>query len=447
MTAQPLAVGPAFVVVAGASLIVAAVVWRAALLMWNARRIRSALADDDPLQRVAGVEVATMQGLTRHAAALTALARCETDTIVLDALSAAVKRHVWEPGDSRKVVELRLWADRWGRELTTTKSEAPAPTSTAARSDQPLESLRVVVTGAGGPAGVSVVRALSAAGHYVIAVDADPLAAGLHLADESATVPPAYDARFCDLLLDVAGASGADALISTVTEEMLVLSARTDDVRAVVPTWLPPLHALELCNDKWLFACAMQEAGVRVPATGLGSADGVPGPWIVKPRWARGSRGVRFVDRPADLDAALAAAPDPIVQTRINGHEFTVDALVSPDEELIGAVPRWRLETKAGVSTKGRTFSDDRVLCGTAAVLSAVHLQGAANVQGFVAGDDVWFIEVNPRFSGGLPLALAAGADLIGEYLRGVLGLPMRCSSLAYRDGTTMIRHFEEIYS
>jgi carbamoyl-phosphate synthase large subunit len=440
VTAQPLAVGPAFVVLVGVLLIVAAVLWRASLLAWNARRLRAALTDDDPLQRLAGVEVATTQGLTRHAAALIALARGETDTTVLDALSAAVKRHVWEPGDSRNVVELRLWADRWGRNV-------PATTTQSATAVPAPESLRVVVTGAGGPAGVSVVRALSAAGHYVIAVDADPLAAGLHLANESATVPQASDARFCDLLMNVAGDSRADALISTVTEEMLVLSTRVEEVRAVVPTWLPPHNALEICNDKWLFAGAMREAGVRVPATALGSPDGVPGPWVVKPRFARGSRGVRLVDRPADFDAAFAGAPDPIVQTRIMGHEFTVDALMSPDEELIGAVPRWRLETKAGVSTKGRTFSDDRVLCGTAAVLSAVHLQGAANVQGFVDGDDVWFIEVNPRFSGGLPLALAAGADLVGEYLRGVLGLPMRCSRLAYRDGTTMIRHFEEIYA
>jgi len=294
---------------------------------------------------------------------------------------------------------------------------------------------------------VSVVRALSAAGHSVIAVDADPLAAGLHLADEAATVPVANDARFCDVLLDVASERGAEALISTITEEMLVLSARADDVRSVVPMWIPPRAAPETGRDKWAFASAMRDAGIRVPRTALGSADGVPGPWVVKPRFDRGSRGIRFVDRPQDLEAVLDATADPIVQTRITGAEFTVDALMSPDEELVGAVPRWRLETKAGISTKGRTFSDDRVLCGTAAVLSAVHLQGPANVQGFVDGNDVWFIEVNPRFSGGLPLALAAGADLVGEYLRAVLGLPMRCDRLAYRDGTTMIRHFEEIYA
>jgi carbamoyl-phosphate synthase large subunit len=211
--------------------------------------------------------------------------------------------------------------------------------------------------------------------------------------------------------------------------------------------WLPPTRALETCCDKWLFARAMHEAGIRTPATSLDSPDGIPGPWVVKPRRARGSRGVTFVDRAEDLAAALHSVDDPIVQSRVHGDEFTVDALVSRDGELVGAVPRWRIETKAGISTKGRTFADDRVIEGVAVVLSALHFQGVANVQGFVDGDDVCFLEVNPRFSGGLPLSLAAGADLVGEYLRGVLGLSIRCERLAYREGTTMTRYFEEIYA
>ena len=32
----------------------------------------------------------------------------------------------------------------------------------------------------------------------------------------------------------------------------------------------------------------MTAAGLPVPATGLGKAEGVPGPWIVKPRFGRG---------------------------------------------------------------------------------------------------------------------------------------------------------------
>ena len=52
----------------------------------------------------------------------------------------------------------------------------------------------------------------------------------------------------------------------------------------------------------------------------------------------------------------------------------------------------------------------------------------------------------NPRFSGGLPLSLAAGADLVGQYLRGLLGLPMRPERLRARAGVTMVRYFAEVF-
>jgi carbamoyl-phosphate synthase large subunit len=114
---------------------------------------------------------------------------------------------------------------------------------------------------------------------------------------------------------------------------------------------------------------------------------------------------------------------------------------------MVGAVPRWRLETKAGISTKGKTFTRADVTDGVRQVLAAVGLEGAANVQGFVTDDEkVSFVEVNPRFSGGLPLSLAAGADLVGEYLRGVLGEPIRPDRLGFRPGVVMIRYFEEVF-
>ena len=138
---------------------------------------------------------------------------------------------------------------------------------------------------------------------------------------------------------------------------------------------------------------------------------------------------------------------DPIVQTRLTGREFTVDVLVDRAGELAGAVPRWRIETKAGISTKGITFTDDRLVAGVGTVLAAVGLHGPANVQGFVADDGTTsFVEVNPRFSGGLPLSIAAGADLVGEYVRGILGLPVRRERLGFRPGVTMLRHFEEVF-
>jgi carbamoyl-phosphate synthase large subunit len=73
-------------------------------------------------------------------------------------------------------------------------------------------------------------------------------------------------------------------------------------------------------------------------------------------------------------------------------------------------------------------------------------VHGALNLQGFVHDGGATVIEVNPRFSGGLPLALAAGADLVGQFVRGALGLPLQSARLEHRPGVRMIRSFTECF-
>jgi carbamoyl-phosphate synthase large subunit len=307
---------------------------------------------------------------------------------------------------------------------------------------------RVLVTGAGGPAGVAVIRALRGGGVPVVGADADEMAAGLLLADDFGVVPRAEDPTFTDKLFELAQRTSVTALVCTVAEEMVALSRAGEQLAAAgVAAWLPEAHAVETCMDKWRLATRMTAWEIPSPQTGLGSADGIPGPWIVKPRFGRGSRHVYPVDRPEDLRWVLERVPDPIVQTRLSGAEFTVDALVDRDLSLAGAVARWRLETKAGISTKGRTFVDGHLQDLVAALLAALELEGPANVQGFLGEDGCFaLLEVNPRFSGGLPLSLAAGADLVGQYLQGMLGRPIRRERLRYRPEVLMTRYFQEVF-
>jgi carbamoyl-phosphate synthase large subunit len=233
-----------------------------------------------------------------------------------------------------------------------------------------------------------------------------------------------------------------------VAEEMVALGESEGSLAEVgLHTWLPTAQAVQRCVDKWQFANTLEGTGLPYAPTSLGSQDDLAGPWVVKPRFGRGSRDVYFVEDQDELRWALRRVPEPIVQTRLEGREFTVDALVDHAGELAGAVPRWRTETKAGISTKGVTFANDDLVHATGEVLHACGLTGPANVQGFVApSGDFSFVEVNPRFSGGLPLSLAAGADLVGEYLRGIFGLALRRDRLSFRPGVTMLRHFEEIF-
>jgi carbamoyl-phosphate synthase large subunit len=475
-------------VLVGLTLLAMAVGWRAVRLVRVRRGVRGGLTHDDAAVRTAAVQQAAELGLATTAPSLLRAVRAEKDPAVLAAVIETVAGRQWEPASTGSIVELRLWARAYldthpelrarrngsqpilagiagatvppsldparsarfqrGADVAAVE-EPPGAVALETADPDPLHSTTVLVTGVGGAAGVSVLRALQARGHRVVGVDSDPEAVGLALADESHVVPRGDDPHFLAALLRVVTVSSAQAMICTVAEEYAALSGAKEYLdEAGVRTLFPSAATVATCLDKWAFHQAMTVAGLPVPATGLGKAEDVPGPWIVKPRFGRGSRDVHVVPNQTRLRAALAATPQPLVQTQLTGREFTADVLVDGSGAVLAVCPRWRLETKGGISTKGETFADDEVVNVVSLVIKATGLIGPANVQGFVSEDGgVTIHEVNPRFSGGLPLTLHAGADVVTEYLREILGMRPREERLVTRPGVQMRRFLVEVYA
>lgn len=422
--------------------------WREKRKQETERLLEEHLRDPNPVMRGEAARAAAARGLGQSAGMLLQATRTETDPAVLQAIEAAVGSRLWEPVTRPEIVELRRWAAHLdsARESQENRRHGvvPSPDASEGGPDRPVA---VLVTGAGGPAGVAVIRELRRRGHRVVALDADETAVGLDLAHDAHVVPKWDDPAFAGALTAIAAASGAEALICTVAEEYAMIDAGELEA-AGVRTALPKPEAVRACLDKWAFAQAMTRAGISTPATALGNGEGVPGPWVVKPRFGRGSRDVHRARTATELKAAMRWTPDPIVQTEVAGQEFTVDALVDRHATIAGLVPRWRLETRAGISTKGCTFRNPDVEDLAALALRTVELVGPANVQGFATDDgDVVLVEINPRFSGGLPLSLHAGADLVGEYLRMILDQTVRPERLVARPGVTMRRYFEEVFT
>lgn len=341
-------------------------------------------------------------------------------------------------------------ADRLGGERVPPAPAALPEVTAGGKAAPPYRADKpgILVTGAGGAAGVTVIRALMAAGHRVVAADTDPLAVGLRLAHAAQVIPRPADPQFATFLGKLAVAQGAQAIVSTVAEEMPHLWNHRDLFdEAHLATWISDRGVVQACIDKWLFYLAARSAGLPVPPTNLGSAEGVPGPWIVKPRFGRGSRDVISVETPEDLAWVLDHVPSPLVQSRLTGKEFTVDALVARDGSFAGGVPRWRLATRGGITTQGETFTNEALVGLVENVLRGLALRGAANVQGYVSHEgNIAFTELNPRFSGGLALSLAAGADFVGQYVNGLFGLPIDPEKLRYRSGVRMLRYFDEVF-
>jgi carbamoyl-phosphate synthase large subunit len=476
-----------WVLFAGVLLVVGALVWRGVRAAGVRTRLKAGLRSTDPTLRIDAIHQAGELGLATSAPLLLRLVQAEPEPTVLAAVVRTVAGRQWEPASTARLVELRLWArafvdahpelrraENVGEPLrpgvggvATVPSLDPArairyqrggdalslPVSLEQRREEledpdALGPVRVLVTGAGGPAGVSVIQDLRKRGHFVLAVDADPNAVGLRLGDEFEVVPPFGDPTYVAAVVRAATVANIQALICTVAEEYpALISGAAFLAEAHVKLLLPSREAAQTCTDKWQFAECLRSAGLSAPATGRGDAEDIPGPWVIKPRFGRGSRDVYYARTLKDLKDAVRACPDPIVQTQITGREFTCDVLMDASGAMAGGVARWRLETKAGISTKGETFDNPEVIHLSGQVLKAVGLIGPANVQGFVTDEGCVVIhEVNPRFSGGLPLSLASGADLVEEYLRAIMGASVRPERLVGRPGVKMFRYFSEVF-
>ena len=308
---------------------------------------------------------------------------------------------------------------------------------------------KVLVTGAGGPAGVAVIRSLlNRADVDVFAADMDGWASGLYLvaADRRRIVPRGLAPEFVDELIGLCAADSIDVLFSTVDFELPSLAARREELGATVLA-APSLDTLEVTLDKFALSERVWPHA-RVPTTRLVGPAAAEEPWlfpiIVKPRRGAGSRGVRLVHDQAALDA-LGDDPTLIAQELLPGDEFSVDVFANAEGAVIAAVPRTRTRVDSGVSIAGQTVQNDELESTAAAVARAIGLVGVANVQlRYDVNGVAALLEVNPRFPGALPLTIAAGVDMPSLALDLALGLDVP-EHVPFRE-LANVRFLEDIF-
>lgn len=311
--------------------------------------------------------------------------------------------------------------------------------------------VRVLVTGCGGPAAVSILKSLRADPTVdLIAADMDPWAAGLYLVppDSRTLVPAGLDPGFVSAALARCVAMGVNILIPTVDAELRPLAAAWEEfTRAGIDLLLAPGPALDVTLDKLLLArrCSGQ---VRVPRTECFDAAADPASWdypiVVKPRTGSGSRDISVVESAAAL-AAMERSADFILQEYLPGEEYSIDVLADVRGHVVASVPRVRTRVDSGVSVAGRTIHDAELEHFGAAVVTAAGLTFVSNVQcrRDVAGRPA-LLEVNPRFPGTMPLTVASGVDMPRMALDSLRGCPLPARA-DFRE-VAMVRYLEECF-
>ncbi len=171
-------------------------------------------------------------------------------------------------------------------------------------------------------------------------------------------------------------------------------------------------------------------------------------PFFLKPACGSSSVGATRIDNRRQLEFFLNCTPDPVLQEFVGGQEYTLDILADFAGRVCCVVPRLRIETRAGEVSKGMTVKNQALIeAGKAVVEALPGAVGCITVQCFVTSEgEMQFIEINPRFGGGFPLAAQAGADFPRWIIEMMLGRDPQIALDGWIDGLLMLRFDDAVF-
>ena len=291
-----------------------------------------------------------------------------------------------------------------------------------------MASFNVLITAASRR--VPLVRAFRRAldeigGGNVIVTDVNPLSPAVYTADRAYRVPMASDSAYIDEILAICLGERVGLVVPTIDDELMPFAlAATRFAAAGIHVAVSTTAATAVCIDKYVTCRTLSSNGVAAATSFLPGEllESPVFPLFIKPRVGRGSVGAFGVRTARELAFFLDYVPNPIVQEYLDGPEFTIDMLCDFSGNPLSIVPRERLVIRAGVTDRGRTVKDVRLIDLAASCASVLSFTGAVNIQCRVVEGRPVVFEINARFSGGIPLTIEAGADfprMLVELARG----------------------------
>ncbi|NQY99301.1 MAG: ATP-grasp domain-containing protein [Bdellovibrionales bacterium] len=312
----------------------------------------------------------------------------------------------------------------------------------------------VLITGSGTVTCQSVIKALKNQNQIdvqITTVDMNEDAAGKFLSDSFHIVPAAKDPNFIVRMLEICSAEKVDLVIPIVDYEFTAFAKHREEFEEQgTKVAISSLETIENCNDKWKTNQFFKRIGVETPQSYL--PESLPSqpsfPLFIKPQvMGRSSIDSFRVNNENELSFYLEKVDRPIIQECFEAEEFTVDVLCDFDSKAVNAVPRLRIETKSGVSYKGKTVRDQLLIEQAAQIAEELKIVGPCNIQCFRLKDKAVFFEVNPRYSGTLALTVAAGFNSPVKLCQLARGDKVDISLGDFQDGVLMLRYWQEVFS
>ena len=221
------------------------------------------------------------------------------------------------------------------------------------------------------------------------------------------------DPGYIQNLLDICLSDHIDLLIPTIDTDLLILSKNKEQFEAIgTRVMISAPDKIRICRDKNNTSQFFVDCGLHAPMPVNDWKEYKSGfPAFIKPKDGSSSINAFKVENEEELEVYAGQVEDYIVQPFVSGREYTIDIFCDWDGKPISIVPRERLQVRAGEVLKTQICMDQTMIEESKTLCKAFKPCGPMTVQ--LIRDDAgidWYIEINPRFGGGAPLSMKAGA-------------------------------------
>jgi len=298
----------------------------------------------------------------------------------------------------------------------------------------------------------------------VIGVDAGELNPAKSFVHKFYRIPKVNEEGYIECLLDICEKKEIKVLIPLYEGEFEILHNEREKFKNIgTVLLLSNSEILNVCKDKQETYKYFLNSGINIPKVYyeneiqdiIKNSDVDKLPLIIKPKDGMGSDGVYKINNFTELKFFKEYVKNGIVQEFIDGDEYTVDVLVDLKGNPIYVVPRKRIEVRAGEVVKSSTVKDQEIIDYTLKVIE--HLNKSRNKRGLALlgpltiqffkkrNGDVYLLEINPRFGGGVPLSFEAGANYGQRILEMFEGKQLEYIN-DFKE-ITMLRYEEAVYT
>ena len=283
----------------------------------------------------------------------------------------------------------------------------------------------------------------------IFAADMNLSAPAMVDADEAILVPSIYNDHYITELKNIIAIHKIDAIISLNDLELPILSKHKDELEATgAKVIISSKHVIDIAFDKVETFNFLNRIGLKTPQTyttiketEIAINNGIlKFPLVVKPRWGSASIGIDFPETQEELDLSFklqqlklkrsilstVSAHDInnaiLIQEKMDGKEYGMDIVNDFEGNYYGTFVREKISMRSGETDTAMSVIDDRF--DSIGRIISEHLKhiGSLDCDVFITNDELYVLELNPRFGGGYPFSHEAGINTAAIYIEWLKG-------------------------